>query len=120
MSEHLSVNGHLVLCFAESDPATSDGVGLDGELPGGGTISVGFDMETAARIANAAGGVVVGKRGTATCSLEELKAAMEMPPLPPQDMTLERAYGQLRAILPEAYLSITADVTGSSPVVGSS
>lgn len=41
----------------------------------GACLAVGFDMETAARIANAAAGVVVGKRGTATCSLDELKDA---------------------------------------------
>jgi len=39
------------------------------------SLAVGFDLETAARMANAAAGVVVGKRGTATCSLEELEAA---------------------------------------------
>jgi D-beta-D-heptose 7-phosphate kinase/D-beta-D-heptose 1-phosphate adenosyltransferase len=38
-------------------------------------LAVGMDLETAARIANAAAGVVVGKMGTATCSREELEAA---------------------------------------------
>jgi hypothetical protein len=46
MSQHLSINGHLVLCFAERDPATSDGVSLDGTLPDGARFSVGFDMES--------------------------------------------------------------------------
>lgn len=41
----------------------------------GACLAVGFDMETAARIANAGAGVVVGKPGTATCSLAELKEA---------------------------------------------
>ncbi len=36
-------------------------------------LAVGFGMTEAARVANKAAGVVVGKRGTATCSLEELK-----------------------------------------------
>ncbi len=39
-------------------------------------IAVGFDLEQAARLANAAAGVTVGKFGTATCSLDELEAAM--------------------------------------------
>jgi D-beta-D-heptose 7-phosphate kinase/D-beta-D-heptose 1-phosphate adenosyltransferase len=38
-------------------------------------LAVGFDLETAARLSNAAAGVVVGKRATATCSLAELEAA---------------------------------------------
>jgi len=41
------------------------------------SLAVGFDLETAARMANAAAGVVVGKRGTATCSLEELEQAYQ-------------------------------------------
>jgi D-beta-D-heptose 7-phosphate kinase/D-beta-D-heptose 1-phosphate adenosyltransferase len=36
---------------------------------------VGFDLESAARLANAAAGVVVGKFGTATCTIEELEEA---------------------------------------------
>lgn len=39
-------------------------------------MAVGMTLIEAARIANAAAGVVVGKRGTATCSLEELEAAL--------------------------------------------
>lgn len=39
-------------------------------------VAVGFSLPEAAKLANAAAGVVVGKRGTATCSLEELKGAM--------------------------------------------
>ncbi len=39
-------------------------------------LAVGFTLQTAAVIANAAAGVVVGKRGTATCSLAELEAAL--------------------------------------------
>ena len=39
-------------------------------------IAVGFNLEQAARLANAAAGVVVGKFGTATCSLDELEVAM--------------------------------------------
>lgn len=39
-------------------------------------LSVGLPLEKAARIANAAAGVVVGKPGTATCSLEELEAEL--------------------------------------------
>ncbi len=42
-------------------------------------IAVGFDLEQAARLANAAAGVVVGKFGTATCSLDELEKAMGQP-----------------------------------------
>jgi D-beta-D-heptose 7-phosphate kinase/D-beta-D-heptose 1-phosphate adenosyltransferase len=38
-------------------------------------IAVGFDLESAARLANAAAGVVVGKFGTATCTIEELEEA---------------------------------------------
>lgn len=40
-----------------------------------GALACGFDIPTAARISNAAAGVVVQKRGTATCSLAELEAA---------------------------------------------
>jgi D-beta-D-heptose 7-phosphate kinase / D-beta-D-heptose 1-phosphate adenosyltransferase len=36
-------------------------------------LAVGFPLKTAACLANAAAGVVVGKRGTATCSLNELE-----------------------------------------------
>ena len=36
-------------------------------------LAVGFDLETAARMANAAAGVVVSKRGTAVCTLDELE-----------------------------------------------
>lgn len=39
-------------------------------------LSVGFNLPRAAEIANAAAGVVVGKSGTATCSLTELKEMM--------------------------------------------
>lgn len=38
-------------------------------------LAVGMDLETAARVANAAAGVVVGKRGTAVCTRAELEAA---------------------------------------------
>jgi D-beta-D-heptose 7-phosphate kinase/D-beta-D-heptose 1-phosphate adenosyltransferase len=38
-------------------------------------IAVGYDLERAARLANAAAGVVVGKFGTATCTIEELEEA---------------------------------------------
>ena len=38
-------------------------------------LSTGMDMENAARLANFAAGVVVGKVGTASVSLEELVAA---------------------------------------------
>lgn len=38
-------------------------------------LACGFDLPTAARISNAAAGVVVQKRGTATCSLAELQEA---------------------------------------------
>jgi D-beta-D-heptose 7-phosphate kinase/D-beta-D-heptose 1-phosphate adenosyltransferase len=37
-------------------------------------LAMGADMELAARAANAAAAVVVGKRGTATCSADELRA----------------------------------------------
>jgi D-beta-D-heptose 7-phosphate kinase/D-beta-D-heptose 1-phosphate adenosyltransferase len=40
-------------------------------------IAVGFDLESAARLANAAAGIVVGRFGTATCTIEELEAAYE-------------------------------------------
>lgn len=39
-------------------------------------LAIGIDLPEAARIANAAAGVVVGKAGTATCSIEELEAAL--------------------------------------------
>jgi D-beta-D-heptose 7-phosphate kinase/D-beta-D-heptose 1-phosphate adenosyltransferase len=39
-------------------------------------LAAGFDLPAAARISNAAAGVVVQKRGTATCSLAELEAAL--------------------------------------------
>lgn len=39
-------------------------------------LAAGLPIETAMRMANAAAGVVVGKLGTATCSAEELLAAM--------------------------------------------
>ncbi len=39
-------------------------------------LAVGFDLEQAARLANAAAGIVVGRFGTATCSLDELEKAM--------------------------------------------
>ncbi len=38
-------------------------------------LAVGFDLPQAARLANAAAGVTVGKPGTASCSLAELEAA---------------------------------------------
>lgn len=38
-------------------------------------LAAGLDLAAAMKIANRAAGVVVGKLGTATCSLEELKAA---------------------------------------------
>lgn len=38
-------------------------------------MAAGLDMAAAMRLANRAAGVVVGKLGTATCTLEELKAA---------------------------------------------
>jgi D-beta-D-heptose 7-phosphate kinase/D-beta-D-heptose 1-phosphate adenosyltransferase len=38
-------------------------------------LAVGYPLVDAARIANRAAGIVVGKRGTATCSLAELEAA---------------------------------------------
>ncbi len=40
-------------------------------------LAAGAGMEEAARIANAAAGIVVGRVGTATVKLEELKAALE-------------------------------------------
>lgn len=40
-------------------------------------LAVGMDLVTAARLANAAASVVVGKAGTAVCTPEELEAAME-------------------------------------------
>ncbi len=40
-------------------------------------LAAGADTESAARLANCAGGVVVMKRGTATCSREELLAAVK-------------------------------------------
>ncbi len=39
-------------------------------------LAIGMPLPEAARVANAAAGVVVGKRGTATCSLKELEAAL--------------------------------------------
>ncbi len=39
-------------------------------------LAVGFDLEQAARLANAAAGVSVSKFGTASCSIEELETAM--------------------------------------------
>ncbi len=39
-------------------------------------LAVGFDLEQAARLANAAAGVSVSKFGTATCGREELETAM--------------------------------------------
>ncbi len=39
-------------------------------------LAVGFDLPEAARIANIAAGIVVGKRGTATCSLAELEESL--------------------------------------------
>jgi bifunctional ADP-heptose synthase (sugar kinase/adenylyltransferase) len=36
-------------------------------------LASGLDMEDAMRVANRAAGIVVGKLGTATCTLEELK-----------------------------------------------
>ncbi len=41
-------------------------------------IGAGGDLEQAARLANAAAGIVVGKRGTATVSMSELIAEMEL------------------------------------------
>ncbi len=38
-------------------------------------LAVGYDLESAARLANVAAGVVVGKFGTATCSIAELEEA---------------------------------------------
>ncbi len=38
-------------------------------------IAVGYDLETAARLANAGAGIVVGRFGTATCTIEELEEA---------------------------------------------
>lgn len=40
-------------------------------------LSLGYPLSSAARIANAAAGVVVAKRGTATCSREELEEVLE-------------------------------------------
>lgn len=42
-------------------------------------LASGMDLETSARWANAAAGVVVRKRGTATCSTEELTLALNRP-----------------------------------------
>lgn len=39
-------------------------------------LAAGFDLPTAARISNAAAGVVVQKRGTATCTFGELESAI--------------------------------------------
>ena len=41
------------------------------------SLAVGASVERALHVANTAAGVVVGKRGTATCSAEELLAALE-------------------------------------------
>jgi D-beta-D-heptose 7-phosphate kinase/D-beta-D-heptose 1-phosphate adenosyltransferase len=41
------------------------------------TLAVGATFSEAARISNFAAGVVVGKVGTATVTLEELRAAMK-------------------------------------------
>ncbi len=40
-------------------------------------LASGASMEDAARLANCAGGIVVMKRGTATASRDELRAALE-------------------------------------------
>jgi bifunctional ADP-heptose synthase (sugar kinase/adenylyltransferase) len=40
-------------------------------------LAAGADVESAARLANAAAGVVVMKPGAATCSAEELTEALE-------------------------------------------
>lgn len=69
----------------------------------GACLAVGFDMETAARIANAAAGVVVGKRGTATCSLDELKDAY-------RENTVEAA-----VTAAERYLAAPSAIYASGP-----
>lgn len=42
----------------------------------GACLAVGIDLESAARIANAAAGVVVSKSGTAVCTIKELEAEL--------------------------------------------
>ena len=49
-------------------------------------LAAGADPVEAALLANYAGGVVVMKMGTATCSPEELKRAVETDPRPLEEM----------------------------------
>jgi len=44
-------------------------------------LSSGLDMHTAAHVANAAAGIKVAKHGTATVSIDELKAALDDDPV---------------------------------------
>jgi D-beta-D-heptose 7-phosphate kinase/D-beta-D-heptose 1-phosphate adenosyltransferase len=51
-------------------------------------VAAGADRETAARMANVAGGIVVGKRGTACASVEEIQERLNESKIPP--LTSER------------------------------
>lgn len=63
-------------------------------------LAAGVDLESAARLANAAAGIVVGKVGTATASSAELTAAFrarELESGEAKSVTLEDALGQIEA-----------------------
>lgn len=51
----------------------------------------GLSLESAVAVANVAAGIVVGKAGTATVHLDELKAAVENPQAQTKSMTLSQA-----------------------------
>ncbi len=67
---------HTEIPATNSGPVDVTGAGDTVVAVLAAALAVGFDLEQAARLANAAAGVTVGKFGTATCSLDELEAAM--------------------------------------------
>ncbi len=61
-------------------------------------LGAGFGLETAARLANIAAGIVVGKLGTAVATIEELRAAIDRQTLPAVNsklMTPEQALARV-------------------------
>lgn len=47
MSEHLAVGGHLVLCLADRNPETSDGItAVESRRDVGGVVRISVDLET--------------------------------------------------------------------------
>ena len=76
-------------------PATCTGTDQVADVTGAGdtviatftlALAAGASFAEAAKLANYAGGVVVMKMGTATCSPEELKRAIETDPRPLKEL----------------------------------